>query len=100
MYGKKMTSYFHFTFLVAESKPFRQFLCCEASRFPHFLYVYNQIEKYKQRWDKENVMPKTVIIKIELVGDFTDDNLQLLPKGKSAYLFSKKILRLLSSYVI
>lgn len=69
-----------------DSKPLRQYLYCKASRFPHFVYVYNQICEYQQQFDKENVMPKNVIIKIELVGEFTDDNLQLLPKGKVTYL--------------
>lgn len=68
-----------------DSKPLRKYLYCKANRFPHFSYVYNQIYEYKQQLDKENVMPKNVIIKIELVGEFTDDNLQLLPKGKVAY---------------
>lgn len=67
-----------------DSKPLRQYLYCKANRFPHFFYVYNQIYEYKQQLDKKNVMPKNVIIKIELVGEFTDDNLQLLPKGKVA----------------
>lgn len=66
----------------AESEPFRQYLYCKASRFPHFVYVYNQIWEYQQQLHWENMMLKKVIIKIELVGDFTDGNLQLLPRGK------------------
>lgn len=62
-------------------KPLRQYLYCKAKRFPHFCYVYNQICDYKQQLDKENVMPKNITIKIELVGEFTDENRQLLPKG-------------------
>lgn len=62
-------------------KPLRQYLYYNAKRFPHFFYVYNQICDYKQQLDKENVMPKNIIIQIELVGAFTDDNRQLLPKG-------------------
>lgn len=64
-----------------DSKPLRQYLYCKANRFPHFFYVYNQIWEYKQQLNKEIVMPKDVTIRIELVGKFTDDNLQLLPKG-------------------
>lgn len=62
-------------------KPLRQYLYCKDKRFPHFCYVYNQICDYKQQLDKENVMPKNITIKIELVGEFTDENRQLLPKG-------------------
>lgn len=76
---------FYFTISEAESEPFRQYLYCKASRFPHFVYVYNQIWEYQQQLHWENMMPKKVIIKIELIGDFTDGNLQLLPRGKSAY---------------
>lgn len=62
-------------------KPLRQYLYCKASRFPHFYFVYNEICEYKQQLDTENAMPKNLMIKIELVGEFTDDDLQLLPKG-------------------
>lgn len=62
-------------------KPLRHYLYCKAKRFPHFCYVYNQICDYKQQLDKENVMPKNITIKIELVGEFTNENRQLLPKG-------------------
>lgn len=62
-------------------KPLRQYLYCKASRFPHFYFVYNEICEYKQQLDTENAMPNNLMIKIELVGEFTDDDLQLLPKG-------------------
>lgn len=74
------------SFSGGDLKPLRQYLYCKAKRFQHFFYVYNQICDYKQQLDKENVMPKNTIIQIELVGAFTDDNRQLLPKGKVAYL--------------
>lgn len=64
-----------------DMKPLRQYLYCKAKRFPHFCFVYNQICDYKQQLDKANVMPKNITIKIELVGEFTDENRQLLPKG-------------------
>lgn len=73
----------------AESKPCRQYLYCKAEEFEHFHFIYNQIWEYKQQLDNENrrhdltiVMPKNVVIRIELVGKFTIDNLQLLPRGK------------------
>lgn len=73
----------------AESKPCRQYLYCKAEEFEHFHFIYGQIWEYKQQLDNENrrndltiVMPKNVVIRIELVGKFTIDNLQLLPRGK------------------
>lgn len=73
----------------AESKPCRQYLYCKAEEFEHFHFIYDQIWEYKQRLDNENkkddltiVMPKNVVVRIELVGKFTNDDLQLLPRGK------------------
>lgn len=73
----------------AESKPCRQYLYCKAEEFEHFRFIYDQIWEYKQRLDNENkkddlpfVMPKNVVVRIELVGQFTNDDLQLLPRGK------------------
>lgn len=89
MYGKTIGNVhgIYISLSGGDSKPLRQYLYCKANRFPHFFYVYNQIWEYKQQLNKEIVMPKDVTIRIELVGKFTDDNLQLLPKGKVAYLF-------------
>lgn len=73
----------------AESKPCRQYLYCKAEEFEHFHFIYDQIWEYKQRLDNENkkhdltiVMPKNVVVRIELFGKFTNDDLQLLPRGK------------------
>lgn len=73
----------------AESKPCRQYLYCKAEEFEHFRFIYDQIWEYKQRLDNENkkhdltiVMPKNVVVRIELFGNFTNDDLQLLPRGK------------------
>lgn len=71
-----------------ESKPCRQYFYCKAEEFEHFHFMYYQIWEYKQQLDKENerddltiVMPENVVIRIELVGKFTNDDLQLLPRG-------------------
>lgn len=79
---------FHLTLSEAESKPCRQYLYCKAEEFEHFHFIYDQIWEYKQRLDNENkkhdltiVMPKNVVVRIELFGKFTNDDLQLLPRG-------------------
>lgn len=79
---------FFLTLSEAESKPCRQYLYCKAEEFEHFHFIYDQIWEYKQRLDNENkkddltiVMPKNVVVRIELVGKFTNDDLQLLPRG-------------------
>lgn len=71
-----------------ESKPCRQYFYCKAEEFEHFHFMYYQIWEYKQQLDKENkrddltiVKPENVVIRIELVGKFTNDDLQLLPRG-------------------
>lgn len=73
-----------------ESKPCRQYFYCKAEEFEHFHFMYYQIWEYKQQLDKENerddltiVMPENVVIRIELVGKFTNDDLQLLPRGSA-----------------
>lgn len=73
----------------AESKPCRQYLYYKAEEFKHFHFIYGLICEYKEELDNENikhdlttVMPKNVVIRIELVGQFTNDNLKLLPRGK------------------
>lgn len=73
-----------------ESKPCRQYFYCKAEEFEHFHFMYYQIWEYKQQLDKENkrddltiVKPENVVIRIELVGKFTNDDLQLLPRGSA-----------------
>lgn len=48
-----------------------------------------------KRHDLTVVMPKNVVIRIELVGNFTNDNLKLLPKGKVTSLIFSVSLRIL-----
>lgn len=81
-------SFFFLSLSEAESKPCRQYLYCKAEEFEHFRFIYDQIWEYKQGLDNENkkddlpfVMPKNVVVRIELVGQFTNDDLQLLPRG-------------------
>lgn len=77
----------------AESKSFRQYLYCKAEEFENFHFIYDQILEYKHRLDNENkkhdltiVMPENVVVRIELVGKLTNDNLQLLPRGNMTSL--------------
>lgn len=85
--------FFYLTLSEAESKPCPQYLYCKAEEFEHFHFIYDQLWEYKQRLDNENkkhdltiVMPKNVVVRIELVGKFTNDDLQLLPRGNVASL--------------
>lgn len=98
--------FFYLTLSEAESKLFRQYFYCKAEEFEHFHFIYNQIWEYKQRLDNENkrhdltvVMPKNVVIRIELVGNFTNDDLKLLPKGKVTSLIFSIYLRILLLFV-
>lgn len=60
--GEESIKYFHF----------------EAKNFEHFEYVYNLTRKYTQN---DEIQLEDIIIKIGVVGKFTDDNLNLFPKG-------------------
>lgn len=60
--GEESIKYFHF----------------EAKNFEHFEYVYDLTRNYTQN---NEIQPEDIIIKIGVVGKFTDDNLNLFPKG-------------------
>lgn len=62
--GEESIKYFHF----------------EAKNFEHFKYVYNLTRNYTQN---DEIQLEDIIIKIGVVGKFTDDNLNLFPKGKT-----------------
>lgn len=69
------------------SRPSVKNLFWEAKYFEHFQYIYNHTRDCKNRVDKllkkddlADPMPKDVIIKIGIVGDFTMDNVNLISK--------------------
>lgn len=66
--------------------------------FPRFQYVYNLVRDCKSRVDKcgkrklkLDEMFKNVIIKIVIIGSFTDDDLHLLTKNAGIVLFFSKL---------
>lgn len=72
--------------LEAASRPVK-YLFWKAKSFEHFQYIYNNTRDCKTRVDKllkkddlADPMPKDVIIKIGIVGDFTKDNVNLISK--------------------
>lgn len=71
-----------------------QFFYYKAIHFQHFDYIYKLTREYKFRNFGEipcdnmdtTVMPKDVILKIGIAGEFTDKNLKLISKTKGALL--------------
>lgn len=50
--------------------------------FEHFKYIYNLTRNYTQNDGlRDEIQLEDIIIKIGVVGKFTDDNLNLFPKG-------------------
>lgn len=73
------------------------------NHFPRFQYVYNLVRDCKSRVEKcekgrirMDEMFKNVIIKIVIVGNFTEDNLHLLTKSAGSVLFFSKLRILLN----
>lgn len=66
--GKESIKYFHF----------------KVKNFEHFKYIYNLTRNYTQNDGLLNeIKLEDIILKIGVVGKYTDDNLDLLPKGKT-----------------
>lgn len=79
---------FFFSILEAAPKSSTHSLFFKMNHFPRFQFVYNQTRDCKSRLEKFgkgkiriNKMFENVIIKIVIVGGFTDDNLRLLTES-------------------
>lgn len=86
-----MCKYFFLILLILgrESKSSVQYIYYNAKHFQHFYYVYNltrechdHIESLRKANDRTNFMAKDVVIKIGIVGEFTEDKLHLLSKRR------------------
>lgn len=75
----------------AESNPSIQYFCYKIDKFQHFYYFYSEIKKFSQGiMDKKsesndlmNVVFKDDFVKFGVIGNFTDEDLLLLPEGKT-----------------
>lgn len=72
-----------------KSKSSVQYFYYNAKHFQHFQYIYNlmrdchdPIEGLRRTNDRRNCMAKDIIIKIGIVGEFTEDKLNLLSKRR------------------
>eukprot|EP00105_Crassostrea_gigas_P042907 XP_019927055.1 PREDICTED: uncharacterized protein LOC105338436 [Crassostrea gigas] len=73
----------------AESKPCIQYFCYKIDKFQHFYYFYKQVKEFLRRIrnkESENndlidVVFKHDFVKCGVIGEFTDEDLLLLPKG-------------------
>lgn len=89
-----------FDFSISETTGSIRFFGYKAAKcFQHFHYIYNltrncksRVEEFQNNNDTTNTMPKGVIIKIGIVGKFTDDNLNLVSKCKGKELMYQTLI--------
>lgn len=81
----------------ASSRPSVKYLLWKAKYYEHFLYVYNLVRDCKTRVEKlltendlANPMPKDVIVKIGIVGDYTEDDVKHISKRPGKCKLSEK----------
>lgn len=76
-------------FFFISDTPIQYFFYKPDQDFSHFYYVYNLIRNCKSRVEnvllskeqKNNSMPKDVVIQIGIAGNFYEDNLHLISGG-------------------
>lgn len=66
-----------------------------AKCFDHFDFVYNRMRDCKSRVEKilntkerKNIMPKEVVIKIGIIGNFQEENLDLISRRTCTVQFT------------
>lgn len=72
----------------AESKPCIQYFCYKIDKFQHFYYFYKQVKEFlgrlRNKESENNDLIDVVFrdfVKCGVIGEFTDEDLLLLPKG-------------------
>lgn len=71
----------------AERKSSLQYFYYNAKHFQHFYYIYNLMrdcharkEEMRKTSDEKNALAEKIIVKLGIVGEYTEDNLKLLSK--------------------
>lgn len=86
---RKMCMLFYLTLSGADSKPSIQYFLCKNRKFQHLHYFNKRITEFKNRiMEKENnsndltnIVTKNGFVIIGVIGEFTAEDLLLLPKG-------------------
>lgn len=93
----------YLTFLGAKPKPSVVYFYFEPKHFKRFNDFNNETMDFIHRFENKqetkqrtNAVSVDVIVKIGVVGNFSEDNLKLFPKGKVTF----KKLRYFKSYVV
>lgn len=87
----------------AESNQSPAFFYFDSERFEHFYYFYkhfcdkDSFENDQKTKKQTNVMSVNVIVKIGVVGDFTNDDLKLFPEGNVTFL---KVLKIFDKFLV
>lgn len=94
---RKCVWLFYLTLSGADSKPSIQYLVCEINKFQHVNCSNKQIKGSKQRiLGKKNIsndltdkVTKGGFVKFGVIGEFTNQDLKLFPKGNAGSLLKK-----------
>lgn len=79
----------------AEPKLCIEYLCYKIDKFQHFYYFYKQVKEFLRRIRNKESENNDLIdevfkhdfVKCGVIGEFTDEDLLLLPKGIVAYYY-------------
>lgn len=79
----------------AEPKPCIEYFCYKIDKFQHFYYFYKQVKEFFRRLRNKESENNDLIdgvfnndfVKCVVIGEFTDEDLLLLPKGIVAYYY-------------
>lgn len=96
---KKMCMVFYLSLSIADSEPSIQYCVCKIKKFRHLYNFIKQIKKLKERVleeenesdDQTDKVTKGGVVVFGVIGELTDKDLLLFPKGNACFLLKKLI---------
>lgn len=83
--GKLSMEWFTFFFLDAESNRSLAYFYFDSKCFEHFHFLCELFENDQRSKERTNATPVNTIVKIGVVGHYTNDDLKLIPKGNATF---------------
>lgn len=74
-----------FFFLDAESNRSLAYFYFDSKCFEHFHFLCELFENDQRSKERTNATPVNTIVKIGVVGHYTNDDLKLIPKGNATF---------------
>lgn len=96
---KNMCMVFYLSLSIADSEPSIQYCVCKIKKFRHLYNFIKQIKKLKERVleeenesdDQTDKVTKGGVVVFGVIGELTDKDLLLFPKGNACFLLKKLI---------